>query len=131
MRKAGRGVTLVELLLSISLLSAIGYIIISLFPTSLLSLKRSHDSVAAGHIAQRYLEQMRTCTFDALTPRTVTTEQVGATVFTVERESQLETDTNVKYLRVTCTWDSGVAGGLQPVPASQTFETSVFRFSNP
>jgi hypothetical protein len=137
-------VSLVELLLSVGLLAAVFYVVVSLFPTALLSLKRSHDSFAAGQIAQRYLEQMRASRFDLAVPSTTTTETVGGTTFVVERQACFDTDSggggsasptayasNVKDLEVTVSWNGGSSAGVAPVVLSKTYTTSVFRPLNP
>ena len=125
-----RGITLVELTLSIALLSIIGYVVISLYPTSILSLKRSHDLLAATEIAQRHLEDMRAASFATVTSPTTSVEQVGGTAFTVVREAALETDPNVKHLTVTIRWNGGATQGTATIPMSRVFETSVARMTN-
>ena len=155
-RSSSRGITLVELVISIALLSIIGYVIISLYPTSILSLKRSHDQLAASHIAERHLEALRSARFETLTPVTNTTEQVGGTTFYIQEEATmspnpnasslkvtqawstysttstpLSADPNVKYLRVSIRWNGGPTQGAGALWMSRTFETSVARMINP
>ena len=130
-RSVGRAITLVELMLSIALLSVVGYIVVSLFPTSILSLKRSHDLLVAANIAERYLESMRAAPFERVEPAITTVEQVGGTAFNIVREAALEADPNVKQLRVTIRWNGGPEQGTAALWMTRTFETSIVRMSNP
>lgn len=130
-KRPSAGISLVEVLLSLALVSVVIYVVVTLFPMAMVEMKKAHDTVAAGNIAQRLLEQMRADAFETLTPTSTTTEQVGSTVFTVERQSTLESDPSLKHLRVTVSWSTAAAGSPQSITTSKTYETTVFSFTNP
>ena len=126
-----RGISIIEVLLSCAIITIILYVVVTLFPMAVLELKKAHDTVAAGTIAQRLLEQMRAQPFGTLTPSATSTEQVGSTVFSITNESYLEADPHLKHLKVTVSWSTAFRGSPQTIRSSKTYETSVFRFLNP
>ena len=120
--------SLVELLLSVAILSIIGYAIISLFPTTLLYLRRSHDSVAACQLGQQVMEQLRQSQFSSTASSPTTRAVMAGTLFNVASTVRYDFP-DVKHIVVTVSWADGV--GLSSQTRSLTLETSVFRVSNP
>lgn len=123
-----RGLTLVETLFGALLTCIVFFVIMSLFPSTLFSLRKGHDIVAAANVAQQTLEAQRGLSFDQVAVGTFTLPDVtvDGTAFTPTLTvSSVRTD--LKRVSAHVTWD---ASGTGTKTGTVDLETRIYRFVN-
>jgi len=71
-----RGISLIELMIAIGLLASGFLMVIGMFPTGLMALKKSEGVVLATDLAQRELERVKTTDYDAMSSYQVQEELI-------------------------------------------------------
>lgn len=66
MRSRRKGISLIELMIAIGLLASGFLMVIGMFPTGLVALKKSESLVLATDLAQRELERVKTTAYDSM-----------------------------------------------------------------
>ncbi len=123
-----RGFTILESLLAAFLLIVIFFTVVSLYPVSLMGLKRSHDLTTASNVANAQMENWRSVAFANLNAGTTSTDvPVDGTVFHV-KTTITSVSTRVKGLDVQVTWDSGPTT-KNATPSSLDYQTRVYDYS--
>jgi len=108
-----RGLSLLETILALSLVSLVLILVISLFPDTLLAIRRSEQTVQADQWAQTLLEYEMARPFDELVPGSVYAppdRQIGATVYRGSTRIFAVPDARgdlIKGINVTVAWDHG------------------------
>lgn len=123
-----RGLSLLETVFAGLLACIVFFVIMSLYPSALFSLRKGHDMVCAANLARRNLESLRASSFDSLVDgtRTLPDASVDGTRFsTVVTVESLRTD--LKRLVTRVSWN---ASGRTLASGVVELETRVYRFSN-
>lgn len=108
-----RGLSLLETILALSLVSLVLILVVSLFPDTLLAIRRSEQTVQADQWAQTLLEYEMSRPFDELVAGTVYSppdRQLGPTVYHGTTRIFSVPDARgdlVKGVNVTVAWDHG------------------------
>lgn len=116
--------TLLETLIATQILCVVFFIVMSLFPSSLMSLRKGRDLISATHIAQRVIEEKRLERFDTLAGGRQQ-ENCDGVVFDVDVEVTGIND-DVKRIVAVVSWDGPTSGR-----SSVSFETRLFGFKHP
>ncbi|HEY4003054.1 MAG TPA: type II secretion system protein [Candidatus Xenobia bacterium] len=128
MSRPGRGYTLLEVFIALLLISFVFFVMATLFPTSIGSLRKGTTTTVASNLARQQMEYWKSQTFDVLkaaqpTPSVQTVEGINYTErVTISRPS----DPNMINLSVWVTWDGDNYGQY-----GVTYTTGVFNVVNP
>lgn len=130
----GRGFSLTETLFSALILAVVIFLVVSLFPTSILGIKKGHDLVAASHVAEGVLGRLRAVPFEDLADLDPEFESgevvVDGTVFHWDvRVTRPEP--KVHGLEVNVEWQTGPRRESGAGSRSLSWETRRFHFDNP
>lgn len=136
-RRPRAGLSLIETLFAGLIFCIVFFVLMSLYPTSLMSLRRGRRMMDAANLAQQLVEEKRLERWDTLAGgrRRETRNGVvydAAIDVSAATDNSGRSDERVKRIAVTVTWDTGrplPAGGSQK--ASIQYETRFYGFTNP
>lgn len=129
---ARRGFTMIETLMAALLLCVIFFLLMNLYPSSLLGLRKAHDMTAAADLAQQVLEQKRLVPWKQLTAGTTLLPDTAFDGVTFHERCVIsDRNARVKDIAVTVTWSVQQATSAASATGTATYQTSVYRFTNP
>lgn len=127
-----RGFSLLEILIAGTLFAVVFFVLMALYPSSLMSMRKAHDLIAATNVAQYGLDSQLASGFNAipLGTQNLADQTVDGTVFHSTLAVTLPYST-VKDLQLTVTWSVEQASASASPTGSLVLQSSSYKFTNP
>lgn len=128
-----RGMSLMETLFAALILSLTLVVLLTLFPSSVMGLKKAEMLTTASDLARARLEEVRGDDFDHIAAQKTTTVLNGST-YQIEtfldpvNETDPKIADNLKHIRVVVSWNARGGSDISVDRREYSCETTIFNF---